>query len=188
MDLATLWTSSFGPLLPVGDVLRNELTSTRWLRIHSLPESKRYPDSEVEYEELLRRHNAVASEVLGLETRCWLILARYASASDTIDWKREAESLGYELEETSIWGRPLCDDDCLYTFGVSRIVWKAGHLDKLIRSVADDRERFILFSEVTGDVYAPYDGGADLFVRSRDRRDALRRAWKQWRSSRDDGL
>ena len=33
--------------------------SDKWVRLHALPESKRYPDNEAEYKEILSRHNTV---------------------------------------------------------------------------------------------------------------------------------
>ena len=189
MSLATQWTLSFGHLLPIGHLLRHELTSSRWLRIHSLPDSKRYPETEVEYMEVLRRHNAVAAEVLGRGASCSLIVSRHVVAAETINWRDESKLLGYKLEPTPVWGRPPCDNDGFYEFAVSTVVWTSGAFDHLIRAVADDREsNLVFFSQITDEVYAPYDGGADLFVRNTPRRHQLRDRWSRWLSSRRDGL
>lgn len=42
-----IWTTYFSELAPVGHVLRKALPD-RWLRVHSLPQSKRYPESDVD--------------------------------------------------------------------------------------------------------------------------------------------
>lgn len=57
------WTSRFVRLPPLGHKLRRELPY-RWLRIHSLPGSKRYADSEADYQEILSRQRAIAIEIL----------------------------------------------------------------------------------------------------------------------------
>ncbi|MDB4915783.1 MAG: hypothetical protein JWM95_3427, partial [Gemmatimonadetes bacterium] len=67
------WPEWYPDAPPVGFLLR-EAYPDRWLRIHSLPEAKRYPTSGFDYAELLRRHNSVAADVLGLDTPCAILL------------------------------------------------------------------------------------------------------------------
>ena len=50
--------------------LREE-KSELWLRIHSLPESKRYAENEQEAG-ILARHNEIAAKVLGLDSGIFL--------------------------------------------------------------------------------------------------------------------
>lgn len=64
MDKFSEWLQVSDKIPPVGHMLRNNF-SNQWFRIHSLPESKRYPDSEEETTLLLDRHVKVANEVLG---------------------------------------------------------------------------------------------------------------------------
>jgi hypothetical protein len=47
---------------------------------------------------------------------------------------------------------------------------------------------FLIVSEATGRVYAPYDGGADLFVETEAERDALRTKYSGWLSTHPSGL
>jgi hypothetical protein len=165
--------------------------SPRWLRIHSLPDSKRYPESEAEYDEMLRRQNAVAQTVLGSPSDCLLIVWRIAREFDPVDWDAEGQSIGVALSPTNAWGR-LEDEDnppAFYEFAVAHVVWALHAFDALIRAVADERQYGLLFfSGVTHQAYAPYDGGADLFVATTQRRDELRALWADWLSERDDGL
>lgn len=71
--LLDAWKRTFGKFAPLGYVCREKLPS-RWLRIHSLPKSKRYPQTEAEYRELLRRHNEVATDLLGEGDECALFV------------------------------------------------------------------------------------------------------------------
>lgn len=57
-ELNKFWTDEFGDNLPVASELKWKFEQ-RWFRIHTLPDSKRYPDNESEYDEILRRHNIV---------------------------------------------------------------------------------------------------------------------------------
>lgn len=81
MNLARLLNAAFGELPPVGHVLRSAIAE-RWLRIHSLPHSKRYAETEPEYDELLRRHNELALEVLGPRNPALLVLHAWGNAAD----------------------------------------------------------------------------------------------------------
>lgn len=54
-----------------------------WLRIHSLPQSRRYPETPPDWEELLARHNTVATELLGDGEPCVLVISRFSSQDGT---------------------------------------------------------------------------------------------------------
>jgi hypothetical protein len=56
MTVWDVWERHFGALPPVGHLLRRAIPP-RWMRIHSLPGSQRYAEGDLEYVELLSRHN-----------------------------------------------------------------------------------------------------------------------------------
>ena len=58
------WEENWPGGHPVADELKYRFPD-RWVRFHSLPESKRYPDTPAEYDELLHRHNTVLAELCG---------------------------------------------------------------------------------------------------------------------------
>lgn len=58
------WQSHYGAAIPIAHRLRFQVPD-RWFRIHSLPQSKRYPQKPSEYSGLLARHNTVATDILG---------------------------------------------------------------------------------------------------------------------------
>ena len=55
-------------------------------------------------------------------------------------------------------------------------------------AVADNRVSGLFAALETGSVYAPYDGGADLFFPTGWERDLARERYDGWLSSRPDGL
>lgn len=63
-ELTDLWERLWPGAEPLGHVLRVEYAD-RWVRVHSLPESKRYADSAAEYDEILRRHRTILRELHG---------------------------------------------------------------------------------------------------------------------------
>lgn len=187
MSLAEHWIKHLADP-PISHRMRG---SPRWLRIHSLPNSKRYPESEAEYDELLRRHNVAADTVLGSPSDCLLVAWRIARESEPVDWNAEGLSIGVTLTPTDAWGRIQDDDDppAFFEFAVADVVWASHAFDAVIRAVADERQYGLLFfSRVTHQVYAPYDGGADLFLETTQQRAELGAMWSDWLSPRADGL
>src|SRR5215211_5157115 len=72
-EILARWPDWYPDAPPDGFLLR-EAYPERWLRIHSLPQAKRYPTSGFDYAELLRRHNAVADDVVGVGNPCAIVL------------------------------------------------------------------------------------------------------------------
>src|SRR5215475_15612067 len=73
MTVWDVWERHFGALPPVGHLLRQALPP-RWMRIHSLPGSQRYAEGNLEYVELLSRHNQIAAEILGSDAEAILFI------------------------------------------------------------------------------------------------------------------
>ena len=183
-ELRNWWQSHYGSATPVSYILRNQIPD-RWFRIHSLPESKRYPETPDEYSILLARHNTVATEIFGSQTRCLLLVGRYTQQPEVdihsqdlpqvegvtfavFDAVKEPDSMG-------IWYAP--------------IIWSAGQFDGMIKTVADAQDAHIMFASwASGEAYAPYDGGADLFLSSTKRRDEFKQRYSHWLSKHPQGL
>jgi len=179
-----VWESFFGTLPPVAHLLRPVLPD-RWLRIHSLPDSKRYADSDAEVAEVLRRHREVAAEVLGRSADAILFLHVWGSEAD-FDFTRFGWAHGLAPMEPL---RETSDDMGPIVVGAFRIRWTADGWDALLRDVADDRlSSVVLLNPETGEVYAPYDGGADLFLAGPERVAELKKRWSAWLSEHPLGL
>lgn len=158
----------------------------RWLRIHSLPASKRLPETESDYVTILERHNAVASAIVGT-AECVLIGYDY----DGVYSRPPKHPLAALLPAAPAVMRLAPDDDDEsepISLFAGRDPWYPGMLDHWLREVADDRLRLMLLNWDTGAAYAPYDGGADLFWPSETLRDRARDAFSSWRSSDPSGL
>lgn len=176
------WKAYYGDLPPMGHILRQNIPD-RWLRIHSLPNSKRYADSEQEYCILLHRQNTVATELLGQGKPCLIFAAHFTE--DGV--KSPPQPPQIEDEQFELFGFHTEPETVAVWVAKSR--WNENSFDGLICAIADDREAHITFVSVeTGEAYHPYDGGADLFVSTQTRRDELKNKYQSWLSEHPLGL
>jgi hypothetical protein len=182
LPFATEWRASFGDALPAGFLCRASLAD-RWLRVHSHPESKRYAETDAERAELLHRQNAAASYVLGDNADCQLLVTRFG---DNQAWSFEALPLS---GRTPVHVLSAGDEgDELQFFGLP-VKWHPAAFNDLLLAVADDRTGPVLFADIQRRrIYAPYDGGADLFFPSPEAAELAREHFRDWLSDRQDGL
>jgi hypothetical protein len=180
--IALAWRAKFGDALPVGFHCRDAL-ATRWLRIHSLPESKRYPHTEAEYAELLKRHNAVASQLLGEGSECVLFVTRY---QESTEWQPSNDVPIVGTPELVLFAER--DGEPIIFFALP-VTWRAYAFDSLLRAAADDRTGSLLFANFdASSIYAPYDGGADLFFPDAESVMLARRKYSSWLSKNIGGM
>ena len=145
-----------------------------WFRIHSLPESKRYPETKDEENIIISRHNEIAKEVLGTTTNLYLY------------WHWTVSFHGINGIKTSNYK----DDDIETTLYSAEVEpWITGKYDQVIISVANDELSQIIFmNPKNGNIYAPYDGGADIFLTDEKTRNDLKKQFSKWASGREDGM
>jgi hypothetical protein len=184
------WNRFFPGIPPVGSELRVALPK-RWIRFHSLPRSKRYPDDEIEYVELLARHNTVLGELAHPNEVIKLITAGYSNGA--------VPTLTYpELAELDPEARPWlainvgeseeADDPFYWHFFASKREYQPKVFDSLIRLIADEKIANVLI--VASDyrwLLHPYDGGMDIIAESSDARNSLRDRHASWLSGHANG-
>ncbi|WP_326702322.1 DUF3885 domain-containing protein [Streptomyces cyaneofuscatus] len=69
--LSALWERRWPT--PAGDRPMRLTHPDRWVRFHSLQESKRYPDDEAEYAVLLERHHTLLNELGPSDTELYVV-------------------------------------------------------------------------------------------------------------------
>jgi hypothetical protein len=184
--LNAAWNARW-PFSPPIPFLLRSLHPDRWVRFHSLPESKRYPETDAEYATLLLRHHAVLDE-LGAADACVVLSARFA---DDLTVPDDPESLATVQPGATHW-RTFQNDDYFVVpaeLYASRIAYPSPEFDSFLRAAADDQ----LAHATIGPpdlrwLYHPYDGGADVIAESPFQRDQLRSKFAAWLSSHPAGL
>jgi hypothetical protein len=180
------WERNFGTVAPVGHLCRSALQE-RWMRIHSLPNSKRYASSTDEYDILLARQNAVATALLGAGSECIFFCCEFPGepASRILDLLPAPLSGFFWLPELAA----LADDYEDIRIGAILVSWQPGPFDVLIRARADDEIGPVLFANMQNrTAFAPYDGGADLFLESPEMIPPLKHQWVSWLPTHSDGV
>jgi hypothetical protein len=175
-EFKSRWREWYPDAAPHGWAM-GEAYPYRWFRIHSLPGSKRLPEREEDYVTVLARQNTVVDAIIGT-AECVLIGYDYAGAYDLpanhllAEWLPDAPPVMRLAPEDE-------DSEATSLFA-ARMAWYDGMLDPALRAVADDQLRLLLLNWETGAAYAPYDGGADLFLPSEHERDRVREHFKRW--------
>jgi hypothetical protein len=186
------WDDYYLDCEPIGHHLRANFPD-RWVRFHSLPESKRYPESEAEYRELLDRHNRVLGALARPGQPVVLLTTGYSESAEPVRTYPELAALDPPAVPWRSVTMHQADEGfaepTYWHLFASRRVWRPGEFDPILRLVADDVvANVMVVAEDCRWVLHPYDGGMDVIAESQTARDQLRAAFPAWLSSRPDGL
>lgn len=159
------------------------------MRFHSLPESKRYAETESEYVQVARRHLAVLDDLAGGVTSELLVVAHSWSEDDQ---PHSPDAEVASLISTQYWGRVPADprdpQSWFTHFHLGSLKLADPNLALLLLLVADEEASVVIFNASLSWLYAPYDGGADVIARDLAQRDQLRERYQDWLSRRPSGL
>ena len=182
------WISEFGAIAPIGHGLRHHLPD-HWTRFHSLPESKRYAENELEYSEIVRRQLTIGNELFEIGEPIYVYRSHFWRSQKQARCRRPLA--GHLMREKAV-ALPIGQSEefenynyCVHTLVTS---WVPAFFDSLTREVADWKETGVAFvSPRTKNIYCPYDGGLDIFAFS-EPKSSLEGKFKSWMSGREDKL
>ncbi|WP_329405153.1 DUF3885 domain-containing protein [Streptomyces virginiae] len=163
----------------------------RWVRFHSLPESKEYPESEDEYAIVLERQRALLEELGPDGDLLWVITTEWDERPEPGPRMTELQRVDPHARH---WASRLSDDDdpddLVYQHvHVSSRSRSGSSLDPLLRLVADDVSIAVTLAPPDLRwVFRPYPGGVDVFAPSTVERDSLKAAHPDWLSAHPSGL
>lgn len=191
LALDDAWCASWAGIEPVAADLKWDLPDN-WLRIHSLPAGKRYPDSESEYRTLLDRHLTIIRDLDAAAPASffWIIGPEWSKRRRLT---RRAPVLLRQIGTPVLWGRLEPGDDT--TFAARGHLWATTTetadertLAPLLRDVADaGMSDVIIAPQDFAWLFLPYDGGADIIAQPRTI-ETMRASRGDWLSDRPDGL
>ena len=189
-EFINYWNKEYPESFPINHELKWYYPD-RWFRIHSLPESKRYADSDDEYKIILDRQNKLINDLLGQESEVAISFGLYTNEITNDNYK-ELTDFGEFLKVLTIdlhKERPEeYEDEMYFDIYVKTEKWESGKRDKILKAIADDEIRAMFVSPSNRCIIAPYDGGVDVIVNSTEKRDNLKAKYKDWLSDREDGM
>ncbi|WP_320201486.1 DUF3885 domain-containing protein [Agrobacterium sp. rho-13.3] len=175
------WVEFHGEVPPLGFELR-EMSGKPWVRFHALPNSDRYPSNRFERNEVRKRAIILGNEFLGEGVPCWLVQCRIEEYEKPY-WKPLTAQLDPQLRYRDT------EDDFHWVASALPVVWNAKKFNDLLVDISKDRTGPTLwFSRKTGKVFAPYDGGFDLFPTTEAEVVELKQLHSGWLSPEPSGL
>ncbi len=189
-NLTKYWNEIIPDFLPISHELKNQFNE-RWFRIHTLPESKRCPDNESEYTEILKRHNLILLDLFGENHSLILVSMDGNSSKESISQNEVMKDLGFQK---NFWMSINVSDEndeesYFWNMFYDEINFSDNSLDNLLRLIADEEIWDVMFFSIEKNiVYHPYDGGADIILENSKLRDQYKEKYKRWLSRHPKGL
>jgi hypothetical protein len=172
------WQQHYPETPPISYLFKDRLR-TRWARIHSLPDAKRYPTTKAEWDSLLDRQNTVINSLIAQGTTIRFIINDIAIDSYLFQ-SFNLENIGVFADEADEAGETVWQSFRFET------TWESHTLDPVLMMIAhDDLRAFIMAPDC---LIAPYDGGMDVILKDPHTCWAFKRQFKHWLSKRADGL
>jgi hypothetical protein len=154
------WDHQFPDCEPVAHWLRAAFPD-RWVRFHSLPGSKRYPDDESEYVTVLYSHNHILSQLVGSARKVVLLTTGYSRSRklaglepellsllpDAVLWRTiSMHELDGNFDEPTYWHVSACIRE-----------WQPGLFDPVVSRGAKDIEwqPIVAFRAAKGGLFTP---------------------------------
>ncbi|WKD30611.1 DUF3885 domain-containing protein [Streptomyces xanthophaeus] len=163
----------------------------RWVRFHSLPGSKEYPESEDEYAIVLERQRVLLEELGPDDDLLWVITTEWDGRPEPGPRMTELQRVDPHARH---WESRLSDDDdpddLVYEHvHVSSRSRSGNSLYPLLRLVADNAGIAVTLAPPDLRwVFRPYPGGVDVCAPSTAGRDSLKAAHPDWLSAHPSGL
>lgn len=193
-EFKIFWTSNYPDTIPIGHHFRHDYAD-RWFRIHSLPDSRRYPSGPKDWDILLSRQNTILTDLITNGSPFALVTGEFyiegytdsSATNETASVKPFAftrlEPIDLHLHDPVNYEKGQ-----IYTLMFTEQVWSHHKYDEILRDVAEDNLRVFFVSICNNYIVAPYDGGMDIILRDSSTRDLYKERYRQWLSFRDDGL
>ncbi|NCN11236.1 MAG: hypothetical protein GW938_15465 [Leptospira sp.] len=178
------WKSFYDNRKPLSWYLKSELNE-KWFRIHSLPNGQRYAKTKEDSAIILHRCDTIADKILS-GNDCWLVRST-SIQSKTIP---KFENVPYLKSEKFQYTLELkIDEEETCQVWVLKSKWNSRKFKNLLINIAEDKiENIFFMNDLTGNIFAPYDGGIDLVINEEKESLKLKRIFKSWLSKHPDGL
>lgn len=182
------WRLTYPQSVPVQHLFRH-FWPERWFRIHSLPQSKRYAETEKEWDILLERQNTIMSDLLSGAPDVFIITG--SESEEEQEQKTSLENYKFidlpPIDLHQLYPMEYDEGD-LFTPSFAKQDWKTNKFNDLLKDIAADKLRAFFLSVDNKCLIAPYDGGVDIILKDVETKEFYKQKYKDWLSERADGL
>lgn len=185
-EIAKFWKEDLSDFDPLAHKLKLAFNE-RWVRFHSLPESKRYPENELEYKEIFHRHNTVLAELARSSSSVFVVLPEYSENETALHPSKEFRAI---FPNSEYWRTIDQLEECgvYWHLHVAKVQIPSEKLNTIFRLVANDEVRNVLIVlPKDRSVFHPYDGGADIIMASTEAINKLKKKHQAWLSNHPEG-
>jgi hypothetical protein len=169
------WAENYPETKPINYLFKH-IYKDNWLRIHSLPESKRYANTKEEWDILLHRQNSIIDD----------LILQDADIQVVINFIEVDSFLFSMFNFTNIGG--FVDDaaETVFQSFCFETTWETNGLNPMLIEIADDNLRAFIIGKDC--LICPYDGGIDLIFKDVQDKYLYKEKYKKWLSKRHDGM
>lgn len=191
-EIKNYWASTYPNVAPIGYLLRTQLYE-RWFRIHSLPQSQRYPNGEEDWGILLSRQNAIFDALLGEGADMIMITGNYRYARGNVSLEEHSAIKHFDFAPFGEVALDLLmpgqyEEGDVYITRFVQLQWGAHKYDEILMAIAIWELAAFFVSVNKQCIIAPYDGGMDIILKNSETRDYYKSIFKTWLSSHKEGL
>ena len=146
VEFIDYWTRKYPESLPIGHGLK-WIYQDRWYRIHNLPESKRYAETEEEFKIILKRQNQLIEDLIGEETEIVTLFGLYTDDLSNGNYKELSDFNSYNKISTIDLHKEASEeyeDNTYLDIYIKIDKWKRGDKNEMLLAIAEDEIRAIL--------------------------------------------
>jgi hypothetical protein len=177
-NIELYWKHNFKKCPPINYLFKVYYTD-RWLRIHSLPDSKRYADTAAEWDVLFGTQNTILEDIFEDDNSVCLFTGVYSSAEITFaennfsnnEFLKAFDFKALEKIDLYAISKDYCEKNTFFTPYFVSILFKKNNYNELLKAIANDGIRAFFLSSKTNTIIAPYDGGVDIIYKDTQTRD-----------------
>lgn len=189
-EFRIFWSQNYPYSIAMGHKLRNSYTD-RWFRIHSLPESKRYAETQAEYEIILTRQNELITDIIGNNEPIIILFSLYENDIANSNYEKIKDIKEFKkvdsIQLKNINPKEYDEDDIQHIF-IKITEWNIGERNDLLKLIADDQIRMLFINLNNKRIISPYDGGVDIILENSKAKTYYKEKYREWLSKHKEGL
>ncbi|MES2971174.1 MAG: hypothetical protein V4702_02540 [Patescibacteria group bacterium] len=168
----TIWPNTS----PIAEDLRKQLKY--WVRMHMLPDAKRYPDTDEELQMVISRHTRLLN-ALGSKDYLYIVTANWTDAA--IVSSKHNPGFVHEGYSNELWLTLDEDVDVFRHLYIGQSAWPSEVFSDLLSQVADDKLAGVIIAPPNVSwLYLPYDGGVDIITPLESQHDKIVNDFSEW--------